>query len=73
MLDHGDELGAADAREDAQQAAGGTERDGFDQELQEDVPAARADGHADADFARPLGDADEHDVHDADAADDAGR
>ena len=27
------------------------------------------DGHADADLARPLGDADEHDVHDADAAD----
>ena len=28
-----------------------------------------ADRHAEADLARPLGDADEHDVHDADAAD----
>ena len=31
--------------------------------------AAGADGQADADLARPLGDRDEHDVHDADAAD----
>ena len=30
---------------------------------------ARADGEADADLAGALGDADEHDVHDADAAD----
>ena len=30
----------------------------------------RADGEADADFARPFGHAHEHDVHDADAADD---
>ena len=43
--------------------------DGFEEELQEDVSAAGADGHADADLAGPLGDADEHDVHDADAAD----
>ena len=42
----------------------------FDQELRENVAAVRADGHADANFARPLGDAHEHDVHDADAADD---
>ena len=35
--------------------------------------AAGADGHADADLARPLGDRDQHDVHDADAADDAAR
>ena len=27
------------------------------------------DGHADADLAGPLGDGDQHDVHDADAAD----
>ena len=30
----------------------------------------RADGHARADLARSLGYADEHDVHDSDAADD---
>ena len=44
-------------------------RDGLDEKLEEDIPPAGADGHADADFARALGDADEHDVHDADAAD----
>ncbi len=43
--------------------------DRLDQELHEDVALAGADRHADADLARPLGDADEHDVHDADAAD----
>ena len=46
-----------------------TEHDRLDQELHEDVALARADRHADADLARPLGDADEHDVHHADAAD----
>ena len=33
------------------------------------MAAFRADGHADADLARPLGHRDEHDVHDPDAAD----
>ena len=42
---------------------------GFDQELQQDRPAFGADGFADADLARPLRHRDEHDVHDADAAD----
>ena len=65
-----DDLGTSPGPRDADHAADGAERDGFDQELQEDVAAARADGHADADLARPLGHADEHDVHDADAADD---
>ncbi len=32
-------------------------------------PSARADGLANADLLRPLGDGDEHDVHHADAAD----
>ena len=32
-------------------------------------PRVGADGHADADLARPLGDAHQHDVHHADAAD----
>src|SRR5215217_1243276 len=44
--------------------------DALDEELREHVGAARADGHADADLARPLGHGDEHDVHDPDAADD---
>ena len=50
-------------------AADHREHDGLDEELHEDVALARADRHADADLARPLGDAHEHDVHDADAAD----
>ena len=44
-------------------------RDRLDQELQQHLPRPRADGQADADLARPLGHGDEHDVHDADAAD----
>ena len=35
----------------------------------EDVAARGAERFADADFARSFGDGDEHDVHDADAAD----
>ena len=34
------------------------------------APAVRADGHANANLAGALGDTHEHDVHDADAADD---
>jgi hypothetical protein len=41
----------------------------LDQELQQHLARDRADGEADADLARPLGHRDEHDVHDADAAD----
>ena len=37
-----------------------------------DVRAGGADGEADADLARPLGHRHEHDVHDADAADEEG-
>ena len=38
--------------------------------MQEDCQRGRADRLADADFAHPLVDAGQHDVHDADAADD---
>jgi hypothetical protein len=41
---------------------------GLDQELQQHFAFQRADGQAQADLARALGDADQHDVHDADAA-----
>ena len=54
---------------DADRPAEQAERDRFDQELKEDVPPRRAERLADADLARALGDRDEHDVHDADAAD----
>ena len=48
------------------------EGDGLGQKLHEDVPAMRAHGRADADLAGPLGHAHEHDIHDADAADEQG-
>ncbi len=44
----------------------------FEQELREYVAAACAEGFEDADLAGALGDGDEHDVHDADAADGEG-
>ena len=62
-------VGPADAEHDADDAADHAQGHRLDQELKQDVAAAGADRHADADLARPLGDADEHDVHDADAAD----
>ena len=55
---------------DADEAAEQRQGQGLDEELGEDVPAARADGLADADLAGPLADRDQHDVHDPDAADD---
>jgi hypothetical protein len=41
----------------------------LDQELQQHLALQRTDGQAQADFAGTFGDADQHDVHDADAAD----
>jgi hypothetical protein len=44
------------------------QHDGLDEDLQHDIAVARAERLAHADFARTLGDADQHDVHDHDAA-----
>ena len=52
-----------------EQAAADRDQDGFGEELADDIEAAGADGAADADFAGALHDGGEHDVHDADAAD----
>ena len=41
----------------------------LDQELQQDVAPGGAERLADADLAGALGDRDQHDVHDPDAAD----
>jgi hypothetical protein len=41
----------------------------FDHELREHVAVARPDRKPEADLARPLGHRHQHDVHDADAAD----
>ena len=50
-------------------AAGERRDQPLEQELQQDLAAARAERLADADLARALLHVDEHDVHDADAAD----
>ena len=54
---------------DANRAAGEGRREALEQELQEDLARAGAKRLANADLARPLLHVDEHDVHDADAAD----
>src|ERR1035438_3859392 len=54
----GDPNGAAHARQ----------HNRLNQDLRHDIAMPRAHGFADADFARPLGDAHQHDVHDHDAA-----
>src|SRR5260221_9294563 len=63
----GDAVASGNPHEDAYQAADLGEHDGLEEELADDVAAAGTDGFADADLARPLGHADQHDVHDADA------
>ena len=57
------------AEQDADHSAEARQRDRLDEELIEDVPAARADRLADAYLTGPLVHRDEHDVHDPDAAD----
>jgi len=64
-----EELRADHAEEQAEKAAEHAHDDALDEELRQHVGAARADGQADADLAGPLRHADEHDVHDPDAAD----
>src|SRR5947209_4221901 len=58
----------ADAEGQAGDSADESDDGGFDEELTLDVHGSCAEGFADADFAGALGDGDEHDVHDADAA-----
>ena len=64
-----DELRQPDAGRNAARAAQQAHEQRLDEELHQDVLPAGADGLADADLARPLGHGDDHDVHDADAAD----
>ena len=68
----GNKEGANVAESEAHDAAHDAENHGFEEELQKDVAAAGANGFADTDFACAFGDGDEHDIHDADAANDEG-
>src|SRR5262245_28615446 len=58
-----------ESEDHADQPSDETDCQGLDQELLPDVAAARAEAPADADLARALQNVGEHDVHDADAAD----
>ncbi len=66
----GNRLRHGDAAENTDEPAHERHHRGLQQELHEDVFAACAEGLADADLASALGDGDEHDVHDDDAAHD---
>ncbi len=64
-----DEVADDDCDDHADDAGDEGEGQAFEQELREDVAAPGAEGFEQADLACALGDRDEHDVHDADAAD----
>ena len=64
----GDEEDSACADGSPDEATDGGENDRFDEELAEDVALGCADGFAQTDFLGALSHGNEHDVHDADAA-----
>src|SRR5712692_876597 len=64
----GDAEAESDTDENPHHAAGAGERHSLEQKLRANVHAARADSLAHADFGGTLRDADQHDVHYADAA-----
>src|SRR5579862_3607860 len=66
---NGELMRSDQTKRDAEEPAREGQRQGLAKELGQDVPRSGADGHADADLPRPLSDADQHDVHDADASD----
>ena len=68
--DGGEHEGDEVAKEETDDAAGEGKNEGFEEELHKDVAGAGTDGFADTDFVGAFGDGDEHDIHDADAADD---
>ena len=65
----GDDVRDQHCHDHADDAGDEGQGEAFEEELREDVAAAGAEGFEEADFAGALGDGDEHDVHDADAAD----
>src|SRR5687768_7495533 len=67
-----DEIGEARPSHDSDKAAEAGQDDGLDQKLHEDVLAPGTQRLSQTDLPRSLRHRDEHDVHDADAADDQG-
>src|SRR5258708_268009 len=66
------DAGDQDAAQNPNSAADHRDRRRFNQELKQNVAAARAQSFAHADFAGPLGHGNEHDIHDDNSADDQG-
>lgn len=67
--DERNQEGGCVAERDAHDTADETQDDGFEEELEENIAGRGTNGFADADFAGTFGNGDEHNVHDADAAD----
>ena len=72
MGDAGEDDGADDSNHYAYESTEDGDKSGLDEELHQDVLRGGTYGFADADFPRPFGDADQHDVHDPNAADNEG-
>ena len=70
--DKGDEEGEAVAEGEAEEATENGKDERFEEELEEDVYTGGTDGFTDADFVGAFRDGDEHNIHDADAANDEG-
>jgi hypothetical protein len=69
--DHsGRSFGNRDAQDHAEYPTDQREENGLHQELEQDVAAPRPERLANADLSRPLGDGNEHDIHDHDPTDD---
>src|SRR5581483_9687718 len=64
--------GKRQSEDDADKASGEGDEEGFREELELDLAVGGANGFADADLANARGDRCQHDVHDADAANDQG-
>ncbi len=72
MCPGGEGVREKNAQQNADDASGQTEGGRFHQELHQNVAAFGADGLANTNFACPLGDRNQHDVHNADPANDKG-
>ncbi len=64
----GQEFRGCHTQKDADDAAHQGQGKGLDEKLKPDVPGLCPYSHADANFAGPFRNRDQHDIHDADAA-----
>ena len=64
--------GAGIAKSEAEDATEDAENEAFKEELEEDIEIGSANGFSDADFVSAFGDGDEHDIHNANTANEEG-